>query len=429
LLKSNTHANAGWRFAIDRGGTFTDVVGIAPGGGLHTCKVLSRDPHRPEDPALRGIRQLIARHGRGDERVAGVRLGTTVATNALLERKGAATLLVTSSGMRDALLIGYQERPDIFARAIRRPPPLYRQVVEVPERVTATGEVLVPLDEAALRQALASARQDGIEAVAIAFLHGFRHPAHEARAAAIAREAGFGEVIASHAAAPLLGYIARGDTTVADAYLSPVLLRYTTQFERSLRAEYGDVAVSYMQSNGGLVDAAGFRGVSGVLSGPAGGVVGMIAAGSVAGARRLIGFDMGGTSTDVSLSTGAIPRRFSAEIDGVRLQAPLGAAVRRRAPAGRPRLRRRRSGPSLLWPRRSRDDHRLQRRAWPHSGSALPARVRAWRRPADRAPRIACATCGTGRRGARGDWPRLFRRDACGRVPRSGLRPHGQRDP
>jgi 5-oxoprolinase (ATP-hydrolysing) len=323
LLKSNTDANAGWRFAIDRGGTFTDVVGIAPGGGLHTCKVLSRDPHRPEDPALRGIRQLIARHGRGDERVAEVRLGTTVATNALLERKGAATLLVTSSGMRDALLIGYQERPDIFARAIRRPPPLYRQVVEVPERVTATGEVLVPLDEGALRQALAAARQDGIEAVAIAFLHGFRHPAHEARAAAIAREAGFGEVIASHAAAPLLGYIARGDTTVADAYLSPVLLRYTTQFERSLRAEYGDVAVSYMQSNGGLVDAAGFRGVSGVLSGPAGGVVGMIAAGSVAGARRLIGFDMGGTSTDVSLSTGAIPRRFSAEIDGVRLQAPL----------------------------------------------------------------------------------------------------------
>ncbi|MDH5246067.1 MAG: 5-oxoprolinase, partial [Betaproteobacteria bacterium] len=323
MLNTNTLAHAGWRFAIDRGGTFTDVVGVAPGGALHTCKVLSRDPHRPEDPALRGIRQLLALHGGATPHVAEVRLGTTVATNALLERQGARTLLVTSEGMRDALLIGYQERPDIFARAIRRPLPLYSQVIEVPERVTATGDVLVPLDEAALRQALVQARQDGIEAVAIAFLHGFRHPAHEARAAAIAREAGFGEVIASHAAAPLLGYIARGDTTVADAYLSPVLLRYTTQFQRSLRAVHGDVAVSFMQSNGGLVDGDGFRGVNGVLSGPAGGVVGMIAAGSAAGTRRLIGFDMGGTSTDVSLSTGAIPRRFAAEIDGVRLQSPL----------------------------------------------------------------------------------------------------------
>jgi 5-oxoprolinase (ATP-hydrolysing) len=324
LLKSKTHANAGWRFAIDRGGTFTDVVGIAPDGTLHNCKVLSRDPHRPGDPALRGIGQLLGQHGARDERVAEVRLGTTVATNALLERNGAPTLLVTSMGMRDALLIGYQERPDIFARAIRRPPPLYREVVEVPERVTATGEVLVPLDEAILRRVLAEAHTTGITAVAIAFLHGFRHPAHEARAVAIAREAGFAEVIASHMAAPLLGYIARGDTTVADAYLSPVLLQYTTGFERSLQAAHGEVAVSFMQSNGGLVDARGFRGVNGVLSGPAGGVVGMIAAGSVAGPRRLIGFDMGGTSTDVSLSsTGAIPRRFAAEIDGVRLQAPL----------------------------------------------------------------------------------------------------------
>ncbi len=318
------HETAGWAFAVDRGGTFTDVVGVAPDGSLHTCKVLSRDPHRPGDPALRGIGLVLDQHGDACGRhLRSVRLGTTVATNALLERAGAPTLLITSQGMRDALLIGYQERPDIFARAIRRPSPLYREVIEVPERVDAQGHVLTPLDEDALRRALASARTAGIEAVAIAFLHGFRHPAHEIRAAEIARAAGFDEVIASHAAAPLLGYVARGDTTVADAYLSPILLRYTQAFRASLLAAHGNANVAFMQSNGGLVDAEGFRGVNGVLSGPAGGVVGMIAAGSTAGPRRLIGFDMGGTSTDVSLSTGAIPRRFAAEIDGVRLQTPL----------------------------------------------------------------------------------------------------------
>ena len=314
----------GWAFAVDRGGTFTDVVGTAPDGSLHTCKVLSRDPHRPADPALRGIDLLLERHGAAcGRRVTSVRLGTTVATNALLERAGAPTLLVTSQGMRDALLIGYQDRPDIFARAIRRPSPLYRDVVEIPERVDAQGQVLLPLDETALRRALVAARAAGIEAVAVAFLHGFRHPAHEIRAAEIARAAGFAEVIASHAAAPLLGFVARGDTTVADAYLSPILLRYTQTFRASLRAAHGDATVAFMQSNGGLVDAEGFRGVNGILSGPAGGVVGMIAAGTAEGPRRLIGFDMGGTSTDVSLSTGDIPRRFAAEIDGVRLQTPM----------------------------------------------------------------------------------------------------------
>ncbi len=309
---------------MDRGGTFTDVVGTAPDGSLHTCKVLSRDPHRPADPALRGIDLLLERHGAAcGRRVTSVRLGTTVATNALLERAGAPTLLVTSQGMRDALLIGYQDRPDIFARAIRRPSPLYRDVVEIPERVDAQGQVLLPLDEAALHRALVAARAAGIEAVAVVFLHGFRHPAHEIRAAEIARAAGFAEVIASHAAAPLLGFVARGDTTVADAYLSPILLRYTQNFRASLRAAHGDATVAFMQSNGGLVDAGGFRGVNGILSGPAGGVVGMIAAGAAEGPRRLIGFDMGGTSTDVSLSTGDIPRRFAAEIDGVRLQTPM----------------------------------------------------------------------------------------------------------
>jgi len=316
---------AGWRFAVDRGGTFTDVVGLAPDGALHTAKVLSRDPGQPVDPALRGIRAVLDTadpvHGR---RVASVRLGTTVATNALLERAGATTLLVTTAGLADALLIGDQARPDIFARSIRRPAPLYDRVRAVPERIDATGGVLTPLDEQALRRVLEEARRDGIESVAIVFLHGFRHPGHEQRAAAIARELGFAEVVASHEAAPLLGYVARGDTTVADAYLSPILWRYTREFCASLERELDCADVTFMQSNGGLVDAAGFRGVNGILSGPAGGVVGMIAAGTMDAPRRLLGFDMGGTSTDVSLSSGgAIPRRFATEIDGVRLRTPL----------------------------------------------------------------------------------------------------------
>jgi 5-oxoprolinase (ATP-hydrolysing) len=323
-MATTTSTVPGWRFAIDRGGTFTDVVGFAPDGTLYTAKVLSRDPLHPGDPAMRGLRELLARHGAAHGRdVASVRLGTTVATNALLERNGAPTLLLTTAGFADALAIGYQERPDIFARAIHRPAPLYRRVCEVRERVDAAGAVLAPLDERAVRDTLAAARGDGIEAVAIVFVHGFRHPAHERRAAQLAREAGFAEVIASHEAAPLLGLVARGDTTVADAYLSPVLLRYTQDFRAGLARELRCAEVAFMQSNGGLVDAAGFRGVNGVLSGPAGGVVGMIAAGNADGPRKLIGFDMGGTSTDVSLSTGAIPRRFTAEIDGVRLQAPL----------------------------------------------------------------------------------------------------------
>ncbi|MGI9247056.1 MAG: hydantoinase/oxoprolinase family protein, partial [Steroidobacteraceae bacterium] len=315
---------AGWRFAIDRGGTFTDVVGFAPDGSVVTAKVLSRDPQHAAEPALRGMRRLLDEHGpRLGRRVEAVRLGTTVATNALLERTGAPTLLVTSAGMQDALLVGYQDRPDIFARAICRPPPLYARVRAVPERIDAHGAVLAPLDEGALRAVLREARRDGLAAVAIVFMHAFRHPVHERRAAAIAREEGFGEVLASYEAAPLIGYIARGDTAVADAYLSPPLLRFTRDFAASLERELGCRDVTFMQSNGGLVDAGGFRGVSAVLSGPAGGVVGMIAAGTADRSRVLIGFDMGGTSTDVSLSTGSIPRRFAAEIDGVRLQAPL----------------------------------------------------------------------------------------------------------
>jgi 5-oxoprolinase (ATP-hydrolysing) len=314
----------GWRVAIDRGGTFTDIVAVSPAGRLHTHKVLSRDPLSRGDPAVRGIEELLARHaGAGRAFIESVRLGTTVATNALLERKGERTVLVTTRGFRDALRIGYQERPDIFARAIVRPDVLYDDVIEADERCDAAGHILTALDEQGLRERLAAVRSAGIECIAIVFLHGFRQPRHEQRAAAIAHELGFREIVASHVAAPMLGLIARGDTTVADAYLSPVLLRYVREFQAALATRFDATPLLFMQSNGGLVDAGGLRGVNGILSGPAGGVVGMAAAGAAAGGERLIGFDMGGTSTDVSLYTGELPRRFATEIDGVRLQAPM----------------------------------------------------------------------------------------------------------
>ena len=314
----------GWQFAIDRGGTFTDVVGVSPSGELRTLKVLSRDPLHPGDPAVRGIESMLAAHhaARG-ERVQSVRLGTTVATNALLERKGEPTLLVTTRGLRDAFRIGYQNRPDIFAREIRLPPSLYTEVIEADERIDAGGAVLTALDEVALKRELMLARVRGLTSVAIVFMHGFRYPGHERRAAEIAREAGFDEISASHEIAPIQGLVARGDTTIADAYLSPVLLRYVLGFGRELSARFPGAGVEYMQSNGGLTDAVGFRGVSALLSGPAGGVVGMIEVGSGRGRDRIIGLDMGGTSTDLALYAGELPRRYLSEIDGVRLQAPM----------------------------------------------------------------------------------------------------------
>ena len=314
---------AGWRFAIDRGGTFTDIVAWDPAGRVFTHKVLSRDPRHAGDAAARGIHEVLERHASGTPRVTSVRLGTTVATNALLERKGEPTCLVTTHGLRDALRIGYQNRPDIFARAIHLPAMLYSRVIEAVERVDATGHVLAPLDETALARALRAARSEGLRSVAIALLHGIQHTAHEQRAAALAAEAGFDEIVTSHEVAPLLGLIARGDSTVADAYLSPVLLRYVQEFRRELLARHGTTELLLMQSGGGLVDPDGFRGINGVLSGPAGGVVGLAAVAAASGRPRLIGFDMGGTSTDVSLYAGELPRRFATEIDGVRLQAPM----------------------------------------------------------------------------------------------------------
>jgi 5-oxoprolinase (ATP-hydrolysing) len=313
----------GWRFAIDRGGTFTDIVATGPDGRLHTHKVLSHDAAHPGDPAVRGIGELLLSCGADEDPVESVRLGTTVATNALLERRGEATLLVVTRGLRDILRIGYQHRPDIFARAIRLPAMLYSQALEARERLDADGSVLEALDEEHLAAALAAARTDGLRAVAIAFLHAVRNPLHERRAVELARAAGFEEVVASHLVAPIVGLIARGDSTVVDAYLSPVLLRHLRTFRSELAAAHGEPPLLAMQSNGGLVDPGGFRGINSVLSGPAGGVVGLAAAAHVAGQERLIGFDMGGTSTDVSLYAGELPRRYSTEIDGIRLQTPM----------------------------------------------------------------------------------------------------------
>jgi 5-oxoprolinase (ATP-hydrolysing) len=329
----------GWRFAIDRGGTFTDVVAWDPAGRLHVRKVLSQDPRDASDPAVRGIEALLRDNrshapasgaGGGECAVEWLRVGTTVATNALLERKGARTLLVTTRGHGDALRIGYQQRPDIFARAIRLPPMLHSRVIEADERVDVHGEVLRPLDEPALKRALSQAREDGFDSVAISFLHGWLHPRHEQTAAALARRIGFGEIVTSHETIAVQGFIARGDTAVADAYLSPVLVRYVSALRSELERRGIHAPLFFMQSHGGLADAAAARGVNGVLSGPAGGVIGMIAAATDTGeaaasrrARRLLGLDMGGTSTDVSLYARALPRRPLTVVDGVRIQAPM----------------------------------------------------------------------------------------------------------
>ncbi|HRP87018.1 MAG TPA: hydantoinase/oxoprolinase family protein, partial [Gammaproteobacteria bacterium] len=312
----------GWHFWIDRGGTFTDIVARRPDGRLETLKLLSEAPDRYPDAAVEGMRRLLDLDDAAalaDAPIVAVRMGTTVATNALLERRGEPTLLVITRGLGDVLLIGTQQRPRLFDLDIRLPPPLYDRVVEAEERIAADGEVLQPLNEAALAAELRAARAAGLNAVAIALLHGYRHPAHEQAAARLAREAGFMQVSVSHEVSPLARIVPRGATTVADAYLSPVLGRYVAQLRGPLRRQ----RLLFMQSNGGLAEADRFRGRDSVLSGPAGGVVGMAAAGRRAGCARLIGFDMGGTSTDVCLYEGEFERSQDNEVAGVRLQAPM----------------------------------------------------------------------------------------------------------
>ncbi|HEY5722737.1 MAG TPA: hydantoinase B/oxoprolinase family protein [Allosphingosinicella sp.] len=307
-----------WSFSIDRGGTFTDIVARAPDGRLLTAKLLSDNPGRYDDAAVAGIRGLMAEHG--EATIDSVKMGTTVATNALLERKGERVLLAITAGFADALRIGYQARPNIFARNILLPEPLYERVVEVNERVTADGEVLRPLDLDAARTDLEAAFADGYRAVAVVLMHGWRWNAHEAALADLARDIGFTQVSASHRVGPLIKLVGRGDTSVVDAYLSPVLRRYVDRVVAALGEE---TRLFFMQSNGGLTDAAAFQGKDAILSGPAGGIVGMAKTAAEAGFDRLIGFDMGGTSTDVSHHAGAYERTVETLVAGVRVRAPM----------------------------------------------------------------------------------------------------------
>ena len=369
---------SGWRFAIDRGGTFTDIVATAPDGTLHVEKLLSDNPEQYDDAATEGIRRLTDAHGGGP--VESVKMGTTVATNALLERKGERVALAITRGFGDALRIGYQARPKIFARHIELPSQLYDSVIEIEERVRADETVETPLDEAAARRAFQAAHDDGIRTLAIVLMHGWKYTAHEKTLAEIARDIGFTQISTSHEVGPLIKLVGRGDTTVVDAYLSPVLDRYIdkiigalssydttsahpelvegsgTSDDETLRRAQGERGGSdhlescndsatalrqaqdergksqgarkeprllFMQSNGGLVDARNFRGKDAILSGPAGGIVGMVKTAEAAGFDHVIGFDMGGTSTDVSHYAGSYERTNENIVAGVRVRASM----------------------------------------------------------------------------------------------------------
>ncbi|KQY78855.1 5-oxoprolinase [Ensifer sp. Root142] len=315
-----------WDFWIDRGGTFTDVIGRDPQGVLHARKVLSENPEAYRDAAVHGIRLhlgLPTGTPIPTGLISEVRMGTTVATNALLERKGEPLALVTTRGFRDALRIGYQERKNIFATEIIKPEALYKDIVELGERVLADGTVEQALDEAEARQALTALRDQGYNTVAIVFMHAYKYPEHEALVARLAREMGFEQVSVSHEVSPLIKYVGRGDTTVIDAYLSPVLRRYVAQVSSELDVERSGARVMFMMSSGGLTAADMFQGKDAILSGPAGGVVGLAKTGEAAGFDRVIGFDMGGTSTDVAHFDGEYERAFETEVAGVRVRAPM----------------------------------------------------------------------------------------------------------
>ena len=330
-------AGRNWEFWVDRGGTFTDVIGRRPDGTLHTHKLLSENPEAYRDAAVEGIRRLLdVKPGAPipSQRISAVKMGTTVATNALLERKGERTLLLITRGFRDALRIGYQARPKIFAKHIIKPDMLYERVVEVDERVLADGTVERVLDLDGVRVELLRAKTDGIAAVAVVLMHAYRYSDHERQVAALARELGFAQVSASHEVSPLIKLVGRGDTTVVDSYLSPILRRYVEQVANDLHGEEAAPSTSpgaggektrlmFMMSSGGLTAAELFRGKDAILSGPAAGVVGMAETGRAAGFSRLIGFDMGGTSTDVSHYAGEYERAFETEVAGVRMRAPM----------------------------------------------------------------------------------------------------------
>ena len=307
IVESRPDSTDRWQFWIDRGGTFTDIVARQPDGALLTHKLLSENPEQYPDAAVAGIRHLLGLKA-GEpitlEQVDCVKMGTTVATNALLERKGEPTLLITTQGFRDALRIGYQNRPRIFDRQIVLPEQLYSRVIEAQERMGAHGDVIEGLDESHLRERLWAAFDAGLRSAAVVFMHGYRYTAHEQAAARVAREIGFTQVSTSHETSPLMKFVSRGDTTVVDAYLSPILKRYVDQ----VAAEMPGVKLFFMQSSGGLTDAHAFAGKDAILSGPAGGIVGMARTAAIAGHTKVIGFDMGGTSTDVSHYAGAFER-------------------------------------------------------------------------------------------------------------------------
>jgi len=315
-------ADPRWQFWIDRGGTFTDIVAQTPAGELLTHKLLSENPKAYDDAALYGIRQLMQLDDNSplpSEQIEAVKMGTTVATNALLERKGEPTLLAITAGFRDALKIGYQSRPDLFALNIQRPEMLYSEVIEISERRGADGTLVTPLDREQSRRQLQAAFDRGLRSVAIVLMFGYRHPEHEVALGELAREIGFEQISLSHQASPLIKLVSRGDTTVVDAYLSPILRRYVDR----LAAPLQQTQLLFMQSSGGLTEAHRFQGKDAILSGPAGGVVGMIRTAEQAGFEKLIGFDMGGTSTDVCHYQGELERAFETEVAGIRLRAPM----------------------------------------------------------------------------------------------------------
>ena len=315
-------AEPGWQFWIDRGGTFTDIVARRPDGALLTRKLLSENPGRYDDAAIQGIRDLLGLASGAalpTSAIEAVKMGTTIATNALLEREGEKVVLAITRGFGDSIRIAYQNRPKLFARKIVLPEMLYAGVVEIDERMSAQGEVLRPPDPVATRRGLAEAFAAGIRAIAIVLLHGYRHVEHEKQVAAIARAIGFTQISVSHEVSPLMKLVGRGDTTLVDAYVSPLLRRYVDRAEAAL----GGTPLMFMQSNGGLVDARRFRGKDAILSGPAAGIVGAARTSAAAGFDRIVGFDMGGTSTDVALYDGAHELEFETLVAGVRMRSPM----------------------------------------------------------------------------------------------------------
>ncbi|MGA0392689.1 MAG: hydantoinase B/oxoprolinase family protein [Rhodospirillales bacterium] len=320
LDKINLKLNPKWQFWIDRGGTFTDVIARAPDGTVSAYKLLSENPDQYADAAVQGIKDVLGDNCKNSaDMIDAIKMGTTVATNALLERRGEPVVLAITQGLKDQLRIGYQNRPKIFARHIELPEMLYTNVIEVEERVSAKGEIICALNVDTTKQSLEKIYASGIRAIAVVFMHGYRYPDHERQVADLARDIGFTQISVSHRVSPLMKLVARGDTTVADAYLSPILRRYVD----SVAAALGETRLMFMQSNGGLTDADLFQGKDSILSGPAGGVVGMARTAEQAGFQKVIGFDMGGTSTDVSHYDGSFERTFDTTVAGVRLQAPM----------------------------------------------------------------------------------------------------------